>query len=65
MNIPSWVKPSIYGSFVGAVFVGIVEFSLGGWVTEGGATKMANTLSHETVIAAPFPNDTFYHQEAS
>lgn len=55
MNIPSWVKPGIYGAVVGAVLVGVVGFSLGGWVTGGGATKMANTFSHESVIAALVP----------
>jgi hypothetical protein len=40
---------------VGAVFVGVVGFSWGGWVTGGGATKMANSMAHDNVIAALVP----------
>ena len=55
MNTPEWLKPGIYGALIGAVFVGVVGFSWGGWVTDGGANKMANDMSHDNVIAALLP----------
>lgn len=55
MNTPEWLKPGIYGALIGAVFVGAVGFSWGGWVTGGGANKMANAMSHDNVIAALLP----------
>ncbi len=55
MNTPEWLKPGIYGAVVGAVFVGVVGFSWGGWVTGGGANKMANSMAHDNVIAALLP----------
>ena len=55
MNTPEWLKPGIYGAVVGAVFIGFVGFSWGGWVTGGGADKMANSMAHDNVIAALLP----------
>ena len=55
MNIPHWVKPGIFGAVIGAALVGIAGFSVGGWVTEGSATQMANAISHNNVIAALVP----------
>ena len=37
MTNPEWLKPGIYGALIGAVFVGVVGFSWGGWMT--GAAK--------------------------
>jgi len=55
MNTPEWLKPGIYGALIGAVFVGVVGFSWGGWMTGGGANKMASARSHDEVIAALVP----------
>ncbi len=55
MNTPEWLKPGIYGAIIGAFFVGVVGFSWGGWVTGGGADKMASAMSHDHVIAALLP----------
>ncbi|QDL93260.1 hypothetical protein FDP22_16600 [Paroceanicella profunda] len=55
MNIPVWLKPGIYGAVVGAIVVGVVGFSWGGWVTGGGANKMATEMAHDDVIAALVP----------
>lgn len=55
MNIPEWLKPSIYGAFAGAVAVSIVGFTAGGWMTGGSANKMANKLAHSNVIEALVP----------
>ncbi|MDA3889387.1 MAG: hypothetical protein PF443_11445 [Allgaiera sp.] len=55
MTTPEWLKPGIYGALIGAVFVGVVGFSWGGWMTGGGANKMASEMSHDDVIAALVP----------
>jgi alpha/beta superfamily hydrolase len=55
MNSPEWLKPAVYGAIVGAIFVGVVGFSWGGWVTGGGANKMAQELAHDEVIASLVP----------
>ena len=55
MNIPEWLKPVAYGVVIGAVAVSTVGFFWGGWVTGGGAAKMANAQSHDEVIAALVP----------
>ena len=55
MTTPEWLKPGIYGALTGAVFVGVVGFSWGGWMTGGGAEEMANKMAQEEVIAALVP----------
>lgn len=55
MTTPDWLKPGIYGAFVGAAFIGLVGFSWGGWVTGGSAEKMANDMAQDKVIAALVP----------
>ncbi len=55
MNTPEWLKPGIYGALIGGVFVGVVGFSWGGWMTGGSADKMANAMSRDNVIAALVP----------
>ncbi|RVT82584.1 hypothetical protein DXV76_15180 [Rhodobacteraceae bacterium CCMM004] len=55
MTTPEWLKPGIYGAFVGAAFVSIIGFSWGGWMTGGGADKMASEMAQDEVIAALVP----------
>lgn len=55
MNTPEWLKPSIYGAVIGAVFVGVVGFSWGGWVTGGTADTRATAMARNQVIAAIVP----------
>ncbi len=55
MTTPEWLKPGIYGALLGAAFVGIVGFSWGGWMTGGGANKMASEMAQDEVIAALVP----------
>lgn len=55
MTKPEWLKPGIYGAFVGAAFVGIVGFSWGGWMTRGGADEFATAMAEDEVIAALVP----------
>ena len=59
MDDPTWVKPAVIGAAVGAtvgvVIFGAVGFTLGGWMTTGGADRMYLALAHETMIAAMVP----------
>ena len=55
MKTPEWLKPGFYGVVIGAVCVSIAGFSWGGWMTGDAASKMANTMAHDQVIAAMVP----------
>lgn len=55
MNTSEWLKPGIYGALIGAVFVVIVGFTWGGWVTSGTANDQAMTMSHDNVVASMVP----------
>lgn len=55
MTQPEWLKPGIYGALLGAAFVGIVGFSWGGWMTRGGADKMASEMAQDEVLAVLVP----------
>ncbi|MCU4653000.1 hypothetical protein N8I71_09165 [Roseibacterium sp. SDUM158016] len=55
MNAPEWLKPGAYGAVIGAIFVGVVGFTWGGWVTDGTANDRAMELSDNDVVAAMVP----------
>lgn len=55
MNTPEWFKSGIYGAFFGAVFIAFVGFFWGGWMTAGGADKMATKMARDEVVAALVP----------
>ena len=55
MNTPEWLKPGMYGAVIGAVFVGVVGFSWGGWVTGGTAHDRAMAMSRDDVVASMLP----------
>lgn len=55
MNTPEWLKPGLYGAGAGAVALGIVGFSWGGWVTGGTAEQMAADQARVEVVAALVP----------
>lgn len=59
MDEPTSVKPAVIGAAVGAtvgvVIFAAVGFTLGGWMTTGGADRMYLALAHETMIAAMVP----------
>ena len=55
MNMPTWMKPGIWGGVIGAVGVVIVGFGAG-WVTSSGnAKEMANSRAEKAVVAALTP----------
>jgi hypothetical protein len=55
MQIPTWIKPAVYGAGAGAVALAIVGFNWGGWVTGATAQKMADSASVAAVTAAMIP----------
>ena len=55
MNTPEWLKPGIYGAVIGAVFVGVVGFTWGGWVTGGTSDNRAMAMSRYDVVASMVP----------
>ncbi|TMV70022.1 hypothetical protein FGG78_30470 [Thioclava sp. BHET1] len=55
MKTPEWLKPGIYGAVIGAISVGIVGFTWGGWVTGATSSDRANTIARDGVVAAMVP----------
>ncbi|MEO0697891.1 MAG: hypothetical protein AAFY84_17550 [Pseudomonadota bacterium] len=55
MTFPEWTKPGIYGAMIGAVAVSIIGFGWGGWMTSGGANKMAKMMAVKEVTQAMVP----------
>lgn len=48
MKLPVWTKPALWGAALGAVALGVIGFSWGGWLTRGNANEMAR---QQTVAA--------------
>lgn len=55
MKNTEWLRPGIYGALMGAIVVGIVGFTWGGWVTGGTANERAMTMARDDVVAALVP----------
>ena len=55
MNIPSEVKPGIWGGVIGAAALAIVGFTWGGWMTSTTAEKAARDHGRAEVVAALVP----------
>ena len=55
MQMPEWIKPTVWGAVGGAVVITIVGFSADWVVTSGSAAEMAEKQSDEAVLAALTP----------
>jgi hypothetical protein len=55
MNTPDWLKPGIYGAISGAIGIGVIGFTWGGWITSGSASRMAHNLAYEYALFALVP----------
>jgi len=55
MNTPEWLKPGMYGALAGALFISVVGFTWGGWVTGGTAHDRAMAMSRDEVVASMVP----------
>jgi hypothetical protein len=52
MKTPEWLRPGLYGAACGAIALGVVGFTWGGWVTGGTAQKMATEQATKDVVTA-------------
>jgi hypothetical protein len=55
MDIPTQIKPAVWGAVGGAIATLILGFYFGGWQTTSAANRMANEESEKKVIAALAP----------
>jgi pimeloyl-ACP methyl ester carboxylesterase len=55
MDMPTQLKPALWGAFIGAVAVAVVGFSWGGWVTGSTAEATAKRQSSLAVVNALTP----------
>lgn len=55
MKTPEWIIPAVYGAVGGAIALVIIGFTVGGWMTNGTATKMANDLAASAVVSVMTP----------
>jgi hypothetical protein len=64
MNIPSQLKPALWGAAGGAVALAFIGFNWGGWVTGGTAEATAKQRASAAVVSAlaPICADKFRQQ---
>jgi hypothetical protein len=55
MNVPSSLKPTLWGAAWGAGLLAIVGFTFGGWTTAGTAERTAQDRASNAVVAALAP----------
>jgi alpha/beta superfamily hydrolase len=55
MNIPSSLKPTLWGAAWGAGLLALVGFTFGGWTTAGTAERTAQDRATTAVVAALAP----------
>jgi len=55
MEIPSGVKPGLWGAAAGAIAMAVVGFSYLGWTTAATSEKLAQETANTAVIAAMVP----------
>jgi hypothetical protein len=55
LTIPVWLKPALWGAFLGAIAMSIVGFSQLGWTTAGTAERQAQERADTAVVAALVP----------
>jgi hypothetical protein len=55
MELPSVVKPGLWGAAAGAIAMAVVGFSYLGWTTNATAEKLAQDSANTAVVAALVP----------
>ncbi len=55
MEIPSGVKPGLWGAAAGAIVMAVVGFSYLGWTTNATAEKLAQETAATAVVSALVP----------
>lgn len=56
MQIPTWIKPALYGAGAGAIGLAVIGFSWGGWMTAGSAAEVSkkDTAAAVALILTPY-----------
>ena len=55
MQIPSGIKPGLWGAAAGAIAMAVVGFSYLGWTTASASEKLAQDTANTAVVAALVP----------
>lgn len=55
MNVPTWIKPVLFGVVIGGIGAVALGFTTGGWMTAGKAEVTANEQARAEVAAALLP----------
>ena len=55
MQIPSELKPALWGAAGGAIVLAIIGFTWGGWMTTSTANKLADQQADSAVVAVLTP----------
>jgi hypothetical protein len=55
MEIPSGIKPGLWGAAAGAIAMSIIGFQYFGWTTNSAAEKLAQDTAHAAVVMAMVP----------
>ncbi len=55
MQLPSNLKPTLWGAALGAGLLALVGFTFGGWMTAGTAERTAEQRASNAVVAALAP----------
>jgi hypothetical protein len=55
MEIPSSIKPGLWGAAVGAIAMSIIGFSYLGWTTTSTSEKLAQDTANTAVVSALVP----------
>lgn len=55
MQLPNGTQPALIGAGIGALAVAITGFTLGGWVTGGGAQTRSDAAVSEALVSAMTP----------
>jgi hypothetical protein len=55
VQVPSQLKPGLWGAAGGAIVVAILGFTRGGWTTAGATDKLANERADLAVVAVLTP----------
>jgi hypothetical protein len=63
MQVPSELKPALWGAVGGAIVLATVGFTWGGWMTTSSADKLADQRAESAVVAVltPICVENFQH----
>jgi hypothetical protein len=65
MQVPSEIKPALWGAAGGAILVALAGFTWGGWMTTSTANKLADQRAESAVVAILTPICTQNFQQTA